>query len=104
MKTAGLIGGLGPESTIDYYKAIFALYRERTGDTAFPSLIINSVDMKKLVALVDANRLAEMTAYLSQEIQRLVRAGADFGLLTANTPHIVFDDLQQQSPIPLISI
>ena len=36
--------------------------------------------------------------------ERLARAGADFGALAANTPHIVFDQLRARSPIPLISI
>jgi aspartate racemase len=50
------------------------------------------------------NELAELTEYLLEEVRKLARAGADFGLLAANSPHIVFDDLQRQSPIPLISI
>jgi aspartate racemase len=41
---------------------------------------------------------------LLDEIDKLARASADFGLLAANTPHLVFDDLAPQSPIPLISI
>ena len=51
-----------------------------------------------------ANALADLTEYLVAEVQRLARAGADFGLLAANTPHIVFDDIRRQSPIPLLSI
>src|SRR5258705_373749 len=41
MKTAGMIGGLGPESTIDYYRSIIARYRVRNPDGSYPSLIIN---------------------------------------------------------------
>ena len=47
MKTLGIIGGLGPESTIDYYKKIIALYRDRTGDGSYPQFIVNSVNLKK---------------------------------------------------------
>lgn len=57
-----------------------------------------------MLGLIGENRLAEVTEYLVQEVQKLAQAGADFGLLAANTPHIVFDDIQRQSPIPLISI
>ena len=39
-----------------------------------------------------------------EEIRRLARAGATHGLLSSNTPHIVFDELRRASPIPLISI
>jgi aspartate racemase len=104
MKTLGIIGGLGPESTIDYYGRIIALYRERTGDGSYPQFIINSVDMKKGLDFMDANNLAGMTDYLLEEIGKLARAGATFGLISANTPHIVFDEVASKSPIPLISI
>ena len=104
MKTAGLIGGTGPESTVDYYRSIIALYRERKQDGSYPSLLINSIDMTRMLDLIASNRLADVTAYLSAEIRKLATAGADFALLTANTPHIVFDALESTSPIPLISI
>jgi aspartate racemase len=99
-----MIGGLGPESTIDYYGRIIALYRKRNPDGSYPSLLINSVNLSKGIALISANDLAGMTKYLVDEIQKLAQAGADFGLISANTPHIVFDDVQKEAPIPLLSI
>jgi aspartate racemase len=104
MKTLGIIGGLGPESTIDYYGKIIAFYRQRTGDGSYPQFIINSIDMKKGLDFMDANNLIGMTDYLLEEIARLARAGATFGLISANTPHIVFDEVASKSPLPLISI
>jgi aspartate racemase len=104
MKTLGIVGGLGPESTVDYYQRIIALYRERTGDGSYPEFIINSVDLKTGLDFMDANELTAMADYLLQAIGRLARAGADFGLISANTPHIVFEDVASKSPIPLISI
>ncbi|HXP46222.1 MAG TPA: amino acid racemase [Terriglobales bacterium] len=104
MKTLGIIGGIGPESTVDYYRLIVAAYREQKQDGSYPAIIINSIDLNKLRDLVTANALADLTEYLVAEVQRLARAGADFGLLAANTPHIVFDDIRRQSPISLLSI
>jgi aspartate racemase len=104
MKTLGIIGGLGPESTVDYYRLIIAAYREQKRYGSYPAIIINSIDLNKARDLVTANALADLTEYLVAEVQRLARAGANFGLIAANTPHIVFDDIQRQSPIPLISI
>src|SRR5947199_1103110 len=104
MKTLGIIGGLGPESTVDYYQRIIALYRERTGDGSYPQFIINSIDLKKGLDFMDANNLSSMADYLLAGIGKLARAGADFGLISANTPHIVFDEVASKSPIPLISI
>src|SRR6184192_492186 len=104
MKTLGIIGGLGPESTIDYYQRIIALYRERTGDGSYPEFIINSVNLKKGLDFMAANDLAGMADYLLEAFGKLARAGANFGLIAANTPHIVFDNVAAKSPIPLISI
>ena len=104
MKTLGMIGGVGPESTIDYYKNIIALYRERQRDGSYPQFVINSIDLKKGIDFMNANNLAGMANYLLEEIMKLPRAGVDFGIIAANTPHIVFDDIASKSPIPLISI
>jgi aspartate racemase len=104
MKTLGIIGGLGPESTLDYYQRIIALYRERTGDGHYPEFVIVSVDLKKGLDFIEANNLRGMADYLIQSIDKIARAGAEFGVISANTPHIVFNDVAPKSPIPLISI
>jgi aspartate racemase len=104
MKTLGIIGGVGPESTVDYYGRIITLYRERTGDGSYPQFLINSINLKKGLDFMAANNLWGMADYLVEEIDKLARAGATFGLISANTPHIVFDEVAFKSPIPLISI
>jgi aspartate racemase len=104
MKTLGIIGGIGPESTVEYYRQIVASYREQKQDGSYPPVLINSIDLTKMLDLIGANELAQVTGYLVSEVEKLARAGADFGLLAANTPHIVFDGIHRQSPIPLISI
>ena len=104
MKTLGIIGGLGPESTLDYYQRIIALYRERAGDGHYPEFVVISVDLRKGLDFMDANDLSGMTNFLLEAIGKLARAGAGFGIISANTPHIVFDDVASRSPIPLVSI
>src|SRR6202030_3471681 len=104
MRTAGMIGGLGPESTIDYYRSIIARYRARKPDGGYPHVILNSLDVDKGIALLDAERLGDLADYLAAGVELLVRAGADFGFIAANTPHIVFDEVQRRSAIPLLSI
>lgn len=104
MKTVGLIGGIGPESTIEYYRLIVAGYRKQQADGSQPSIIINSVDVNRLIGWITANELNAFTDYLVNAIEKLADAGVDFAALAANTPHIVFDELKQRSSIPLISI
>ncbi len=104
MRTAGMIGGLGPESTIDYYRTIIARYRARKPDAGYPRLIVDSLDVDKGLALINDGRLGEAADYLAAGVEALARAGADFGFIAANTPHLVFDEVQRRSAIPLISI
>ncbi|HEY6271262.1 MAG TPA: amino acid racemase [Terriglobales bacterium] len=104
MKILGIIGGIGPESTIEYYRAIIARFREHHEERDYPSIIINSISVNKLLALMNKQDLAAVTDMLIAEVERLDRAGADFALFASNTPHIVFDRVQQSSPIPLLSI
>src|ERR1700745_1264557 len=104
MKILGIIGGLGPERTIDCYGKIIALYRERTGDGSYPEFIINSINLKKGLDFMDTNNLVGMANYLVEEIGKLAAAGTTFALLAANPPHIVFDEVASKSSIPLISI
>lgn len=100
----GLIGGLGPESTIVYYRLIFDEYRRRLPSGDAPPLLINSIDVDRVLGLVGAGELAALTDYVAGELDALVRAGAVAAAISANTPHIVFAQIQARTKIPLISI
>jgi len=104
VKTIGIIGGTGPETTIEYYKRIIAGYREKTGDGSFPSILINSIDAKPLIDFINARDLEHVTYLLVAEVGRLAHGGASFGLIAANTPHVVFKEVDKLAAIPLISI
>jgi aspartate racemase len=114
MKTVGIIGGIGPESTIEYYRGIIAGYRERQSGsgvqpvddplaTNYPSIILNSINLTILLGFIMGNDLDQATDLLVNELHKLARAGVDFGVIAAGTPHIVFDEVRARSPIPLIS-
>lgn len=117
MKTVGIVGGIGPESTIEYYRFIIEGYRERQSGTGvspvdsqtqnapgYPSIIINSVDLSRLIRWINAGELGPFTDYLVAAVEQLASAGADFAVLAANTPHLVFDQIRERSRLPLISI
>lgn len=101
-RSVGLVGGLGPESTIDYYRRILARWQERLPGTA-PRLVIDSLDFRHGIKLVESDR-AGLIEYLAGSVRRLAGAGVDFIAMTANTPHIVFDEVAATSPVPLLSI
>jgi aspartate racemase len=102
MTTLGIVGGLGPESTIDYYRRILEGWK-RDDPSSSPSIIIDSLDVDRGLRLVEHDRPA-LVEYLSASLNRLAAAGADFAAMAANTPHVVFDELAADSPIPIVSI
>lgn len=102
MKRVGLLGGLGPESTIDYYRRILAL-AEREGFTEQPPIVIDSLDVGTGLRLAGSDHIA-LTAYLLESVRRLAGASVDFIAMTANTAHLVFDDVAAASLVPLVSI
>jgi aspartate racemase len=101
-RIVGLVGGLGPESTIDYYRRIVEVW-QLDDPTSSPGIVIDSLDVTRGFYLVENDR-AGLIAYLLDSIRRLAGAGVDFIAMTANTPHIVFDELAEQSPVSLLSI
>jgi aspartate racemase len=103
MKKIGIIGGMGPESTVDYYKGIIQAFYNR-GDTAYPEIILYSVNMYEMLEMVEENRWDDLTEWLLRKMDSLMCAGAEFAVIGANTPHVVFDDVAVQSPLPLVSI
>jgi aspartate racemase len=104
MKKLGMVGGLGPESTVEYYNTIISLFRTQTGQDCYPEFSIYSLDVRKVANWLEAGDRPAVARYLIDAIEKLARAGAEFAAISANTPHIVFDEVRMASPIPLISI
>jgi aspartate racemase len=104
VKTVGLVGGIAPESTIEYYRGLIAEHRSRVTDGSYPTILIDSIDLARMIGYVERSELEPLAVYLAAEVARLAAAGADFAALASNTPHIVFDEVRRLSPIPLLSI
>ena len=99
MKTIGILGGLGPESTCEFYRLITRYYYDKYGDYNYPEIIIYSVSFKKFI---DCGY--ESAGEIKQAIGRLHRAGADFVFAPCNSIHLVYEEVSQDIPIPWYSI
>jgi len=100
----GILGGLSPESTITYYEHITRTYYERFGDYGYPEILIYSVNFQEFVDWQKEGLWDEAAYAMIDALDRLHRAGADFGIIAANTMHIVFEQVQQEASMPLLSI
>ncbi|MGQ3300300.1 aspartate/glutamate racemase family protein [Reyranella sp.] len=101
MACVGIVGGLGVGATVHYYERIAAACKA-CGVT--PDLVITHADVDHGQGLIRAGKLDALAAYLSGFLDRMARAGADFMVLPAVTPHIAIDRLKTRSPRPLIDI
>jgi aspartate racemase len=99
----GIVGGMGPESTLDYYRLMVEHYRDGR-DTGYPALTIDIVDLDPILRFLEAGNRKGLADYVLDSIDRLVRAGCTFAALTSNTSHVVFSEVAARSPIPLVSI
>jgi aspartate racemase len=103
-KTLGILGGVSPESTKIYYEHITREYFRRYGDFSYPEIIIYSVNFQEFMNLSHEEQWDLLAHKMVGIFEQLQRAGANVGLITANTLHIVFEEVQERSPIPLVSI
>jgi aspartate racemase len=104
MKKVGIIGGIGPASTLDYYSGIISGYREKANDGSYPEIVINSVNITEMLSYVADEDWDALVNMLLNAIAELAKAGADFAAIASNTPHIVFDRVHAEAAIPLVSI
>lgn len=104
MKKLGLIGGMGPQSTVPYYMNIVYGVQQRTAPDFFPNITVESLNVFEILGMIDREEYDVLINHFVAAIGRLKAAGAEFAALTANTAHIVFDRLSELSPLPLISI
>jgi len=104
MKRIGIIGGIGPESTVDYYKKIIGAFHERQAVSGYPEIIIYSANLSSLMKILEAGDWESLTDWLLEKVVALQKAGVEFAVIGSNTPHIVYDEVSLRSPIPMLSI
>jgi aspartate racemase len=104
MAKVGIVGGLGPASTIDYYRDIIDNFRKIHGDDVYPEIIIDSVNMKEITSRIEEQKYGEVAELILASVSNLLKAGADFAVIASNSPHIAWDFMKDRVAIPVISI
>lgn len=104
VKKIGLVGGLGPASTVDYYLGLVERFRKSYGDDVYPEIVIDSVNMHDVISGIADKDYDHVSSILVKSMENLKKAGADFAAITSNTPHIVWNLMQDSFCLPVISI
>ncbi len=106
MKTLGIIGGLGPETTSEFYlNIVFSSYKQNKEFR--PGIIISSVPMPYKIEeeVITKNEGSErLIPFLVTEAKRLEVAGADFLVMPCNSLHVFINEIRNSVNIPVLSI
>lgn len=104
MKKIGLVGGIGPASTVEYYLGLIEKCRKEQGEDTYPEIVIDSVNMVKHDATLKECNYDSLCDYLLLSISNLKAAGAEIAAITANSEHIIWDMACGHFQLPVISI
>ena len=104
MRKVGIVGGLGPESTVDYYRGIIHAFKPTYEKEGYPEIAIESLDLKTFMSLIGKADWDEVSRCIAFKFEVLRAGGAAFGAIASNTPHRVFEDIQSRTLLPLLSI
>jgi len=104
MKRIGILGGISPESTRLYYERIVQAYHARQGDYYYPEIVIFSLNFQRFTDLENRGDTEGYVGEIMAGVEALQRAGVDFALMAANSPHAAFELISQRASVPLLSI
>lgn len=102
MKKIGLLGGLSPESTVEYYKIINSEVRKVLGGCSSAELIIESFNFREIEKMQFEGKWDELGEKLGLAAQNLEHCGADYIVICTNLMHKVAPQVKEYISVPLI--
>jgi aspartate racemase len=103
-RVLGIVGGTGPESTVDYYRSLVATWRRRRPDGSYPRVIIDSIEAGRVFENLAATNFGAVGRDLGAALGELAAAGCRRALIASNACHLAFEKIDPRPPIPLIHI
>ena len=100
----GIVGGVGPESTADYYRRLIDGWRNRGPANTYPSILIESLDSASALESVIAGDLDPAVSLFDASVARLAGAGAGLAIVASVMMHCTFERVVAAAPIPMLSI
>ncbi|MBI4163373.1 MAG: amino acid racemase, partial [Candidatus Aenigmarchaeota archaeon] len=104
-KKIGVIGGMGPESTIIFYQEIVRVFQNKFNakyDSDYPEMMISNLPIPDVVEnLQNPNAIIEM---IKENSKKLESAGMDFIAIPCNTVNLFYDMFSRSVSIPILNI
>lgn len=106
MKTLGILGGVGPETTAKVYLSVIDLVKKKK-EKKYPPIVIYNLPFPFIIekeAIIQGKNSEKMLPYLLKGAKILEKAGASFGILPCNTLHKYINEIRASVKIPFLSI
>ena len=100
----GIVGGVSPESTADYYGRLIVRWRERGPAGTYPPIVVDSLNSRQALDTLLAGDVEPMVQLFNESTERLARAGARLAIVASVMTHMVFPQVAAASPISMLSI
>ena len=100
----GIVGGVGPESTADYYRRFIDRWRERGPANTYPSILLESLNSAPALDALFAGDLDPAVSFFDASVARLAGAGAGLAIVASVMMHCTFERVVAAAPIPMLSI
>ena len=100
----GIVGGVGPESTLDYYRRLVDGFHARHGVDDHPAMLINSLASGPLIKALVAGDFEPVERAVKTAIEQLAAGGAGLAIIASVATHSVFEAVAPNAPLPMLSI
>ncbi len=105
MKTIGILGGVGPDTTAKIYLSVVKQIKKEKGK--YPPIVIYNLPFPSSIeedVIIKGKNVSKMLPYLIDGTKVLEKSGADFGILPCNTLHTYIEQIRAKTRIPFLSI
>lgn len=103
-KVAGVLGGLGPMATVYFYDIVVEMTDAKKDQDHIDMIIMNRATTPDRTEYIIGKSKENPAEVLIKDAQRLEKAGADFLVLTCNTGHYFYNEINESVKVPLISM
>jgi len=103
-RMVGIVGGVGPESTADYYRRFIDRWRVRGPADTYPAVLINSLNSRAALGAMLNGDIEPSVALFSRAVEQLAAGGAGLALVASVMMHMAYDRVAATAPIPMLSI
>lgn len=99
MKKIGIIGGMGPEATINLYRKIIELFQVKYGakyDSDYPEICLVNLPIPDIVEKIE--NTSKVNSMMEDTCKRLYSMGTEFIAIPCNTINILYEKYSLSIP------